>query len=175
MRSEEGHPAAQEFPKLGRRPGAELPIILLALSPMVELSHRVRVFVYRFQAGSPQYLLLRSAQGIESFWTPVHGPIGFGEQLESAIRREVAHDTGLGKPSELIDLQMPARWLVGDEEIIEWNYGFHTKPVQRDLVLDSERWVDFRWAVFPDAYPSLELENDRAAIMRLHALLHDAA
>ena len=141
---------------------------------MGELSHRIRVFVVRFAAGQPDYLLLRSTQDIESFWTPIHGPIGFGEQLETAIRREVLDDTGLTRPRELIDLQMPARWIVGDEEIIEWNSGFRIAPAHTDLRLDPSRWADFRWASFPNAYPSLELENDRAAIMRLHALLHAA-
>lgn len=141
---------------------------------MSELSHRVRVFVYRYEERRPRYLLLRSGQGIESFWTPLHGPIGFGEKLESAIRREVADDTGLGRPLDLIDLQMPSRWVVGDEQVIEWNFGFQAIPEAEDLRLDTQRWVDFRWAEFPEAYPRLELEFDRAAIMRLHTMLHAA-
>jgi hypothetical protein len=141
--------------------------------PNRELSHRIRVFVYRFHEGHPDYLLLRAAQ-LESFWTPIHGPIGFGEKLESAIRREVMDDIGLGRPSRLIDLEMPTRWLVGDEEVIEWLFGFHALPTASDLRVDVKRWSDFRWVQFPEAYPALELEYDRAAIMRLHTLLHDA-
>ena len=140
---------------------------------MRELTHRIRVFVYRFDGGRPDYLLLRRAQ-VESFWTPIHGPIGFGEKLESAIRREVMDDIGLGRPTELIDLQMPTRWLVGDEEVIEWIFGFHAPPAGSSLRIDRERWADHRWVQFPQAYPSLELEYDRAAIMRLHAMLHAA-
>lgn len=140
---------------------------------MVELIHRIRVFVYRYESAKPQYLLLRGTQGIESFWTPIHGPIGFGEKLETAIRREVMEDIGLGKPTELIDLQMPARWLVGDEEVVEWNFGFHALAPDEAVRLDP-RWAEFRWAQFTDAYPSLELEHDRAAIMRLHTMLHAA-
>ena len=142
---------------------------------MSELSHRIRVFVYRYQAAEPTYLLLRSARGgIESLWTPLHGPLGFGEKLESAIRREVMDDTGLGRPMELIDLEMPSRWLLGDEEVIEWNFGFRAQPPSEDPHLDEQRWVDFRWTPFQEAYPSLELDNDRAALMRLHTMLHAA-
>jgi len=140
---------------------------------MSDLLHRIRVFVFRYEERRPQYLLLRSAQGIEAFWTPIHGPIGFGEKLETAIRREVMDDVGIAKPAELIDLQMPARWLVGDEEVIEWNFGFHAGARDGTLRLDT-RWADFRWAEFAVAYPSLELEGDRAAIMRLHTLLQAA-
>jgi predicted NUDIX family NTP pyrophosphohydrolase len=85
--------------------------------PQRELSHRIRVFVYRYREGAPSYLLLRGAQ-FESFWTPIHGPIGFGEKLEAAIRREVMDDIGLARPSRLIDLGMPTRWQLGDEEVI---------------------------------------------------------
>lgn len=138
---------------------------------MQELWHRVRVFVFHFQEGRPDYLLLRSKR-IESFWTPIHGPIGFGEQVESAIRREVLDDIGVGRPTELIDLEMPTRWVMGDEETIEWVFGFHTP--MRELQVDRERWSDFRWSAFPDAYPSLELDSDRAAIMRLHTRISAA-
>jgi len=140
---------------------------------MSDLLHRIRVFVFRFHERRPQYLLLRGCQGIEAFWTPIHGPIGFGEKLEVAIRREVMDDVGLGKPAELIDLEMPSRWVLGDEEVVEWNFGFQTASREEDLQLDP-RWSDFRWAEFTKAYPSLELEYDRAAIMRLHTLLNAA-
>jgi len=140
---------------------------------MVELLHRVKVFVFRMQERTPDYLLLRGP-GQESFWGPIQGPIGFGEKVEAAIRREVMDDLGIARPLDLIDLQMPARWLVGDEEIIEWAFGFRTPSEETDLTL-AGRWSEFRWAAFSHAYPSLELDLDRAAILRLHALLHDAA
>lgn len=140
---------------------------------MAELLHRIKVFVFRMRGADPDYLLLRGA-GRESFWGPIQGPIGFGEKLESAIRREVMDDVGIRNPLDLIDLQMPARWLVGDEEVIEWAFGFRIPSVDERLSL-APRWSDFRWADFSLAYPSLELDGDRAAILRLHALLHDVA
>jgi hypothetical protein len=140
----------------------------------MSLSHRIRVFVYRLERGRPNYLLLRSAQGIEACWTPIHGPIGFGEKLETAIRREVMDDTGLGRPAELVDLELPSRWVFGDEEIIEWSFGFRIPHDPVSLRLDPRRWIDFRFLPFPAAYPALELDHDRAAIMRLHARLSAA-
>lgn len=140
---------------------------------MTEVLHRVRVFVFQVSEEVPEYLLLRPAQGIEACWGPIHGSIGFGEQLESAIRREVRTDAGIDTPLDVIDLEMPSRWLVGDEQIIEWNFGVRTTPIASDITLD-DRWSDFRWAQFSNAYPSLELEYDRAAIMRLHTLLNAA-
>jgi hypothetical protein len=65
---------------------------------------------------------------------------------------------------------MPGRWLLGDEEVIEWTFGFRTPPEQARLQL-SGRWAAFRWAAFNEAYPTLELDGDRAAILRLHSML----
>lgn len=138
---------------------------------MTELLHRIKIFVYRLQGASPDYLLLRGG-GHESFWGPIQGPIGFGEKLESAIRREVMDKVGVARPMDLIDLQMPSRWLVGDEEIVEWAFGFRT-PIEHPGPLPDGA-PQFRWADFSLAYPALELEGDRAAIMRLHTLLHAA-
>ncbi|MEX1025846.1 MAG: hypothetical protein WD226_12305 [Planctomycetota bacterium] len=139
---------------------------------MTELLHRVRVFVYRFDSGEPQYLLLRAPTGIEACWTPLHAPLGFGEQLESAIRRGVIEDTGLGRPNHLIDLDMTSRTLFGDEEVIEWNYGLLPSGSTDAVNLREERWSEFRWEGFGNAYPKLEFETDRAAILRLHTMLH---
>lgn len=140
---------------------------------MSDLLHRVKVFVFQMTGPEPRYLLLKGAQGIESFWGPIQGNIGFGEKLESAIRREVMDDTGILPPLDLIDLQMPSRLILGDEEIIEWSFGFKSVPTQAELRLDK-RWAEFRWTQFSQGYPLLEFDTDRAAIMRLHTLLRAA-
>lgn len=139
---------------------------------MSDLQHRIKVFVYSFDQGSPRYLLLRSARGINPTWGALDGPIGFGEQIETAIERELSTDIGVAKPGDLIDLQMPKLWLVGDEEIVEWPYGSYCNQ-DGELVLDS-RWSDYRWAEFGDAYSTLQLELDRAAVTRLHTLISAA-
>jgi len=136
---------------------------------MVELIHRVRVFPYSLESREPSYLLLLRDQGMESCWGPLQGEIGHGEQMEGAIRRQVLEGMGLDEPLELVDLHMPARWVLGDEEIIEWNFGCHV-PSDVDATEDTV----LRWERFVHAYPSLELETDRAAILRLHALLRAA-
>jgi ADP-ribose pyrophosphatase YjhB (NUDIX family) len=140
---------------------------------MSELIHRIKVFVFQQAGPEPHYLLLRSAQGIEGLWGPVQGTIGFGEKLENAIEREVLDDTGILRPADVIDLGMPSRWCFGDEDIIEWAYGFKAAVPPSTLRLDP-RWAEFRWANFSAAYPTLELDTDRAAIMRLHTLLQAA-
>ena len=136
---------------------------------MSDLIHRVRVFPYSIEMREPAYLLARRDQGIESCWGPLQGEIGLGEQMEGAILRQVQEGMGQGELLDLIDLKMPARWLIGDEEIIEWNYGCQIQPLST-----QNEALPLRWERFAHAYPSLELETDRAAILRLHALLRAA-
>jgi hypothetical protein len=140
---------------------------------MSDLLHRIKVFVFQVRGPEPHYLLLRGAQGIESTWGPVQGSLGFGEKLETAIRREVMDDTGLLHSLDVIDLQMPQLTVVGDEEVVEWTYGLKTVPPRGKLKLDP-RWADFKWTPFSQGYPLLEFETDRAAFMRLHTLLRAA-
>lgn len=140
---------------------------------MSDLLHRIKIFVYRLAESGPHYLLLKPAQGLEALWGPLQGDLGFGEKLDGAIRRRVREDTGLTPPAQVVDLEMPARWILGDEEIIEWTYGF-----QANADLDVQRlrraWAAHRWASFEEAYPCLGLDPDRAAIMRLHTHLNAA-
>lgn len=137
---------------------------------MVELLHRIKVFIYRLHEAQPDYLLLKPDQGIEGLWGPIQGVLGFGEKFDQAIRRRVLDETGLVEPGELVDLEMPNRVSFGDEEIVEWTFGYHSHG-QPDEELLNRHWAAHRWAEFAAAYPALGFEDDRAAIMRLHAFL----
>ena len=134
---------------------------------MSELIHRIKIFVYRFAETKPTYLLLKRDQGLEAMWGPLQASLGFGDKLETAIRQHVREDIGLPTPERLLDLEMPGRWSIGDEEGIEWMFGARTEDIVRPESLSSD-WAAHRWANFDDAYRSLGFELDRAAVMRLH-------
>ncbi|QDU86391.1 hypothetical protein Pla163_35420 [Planctomycetes bacterium Pla163] len=137
---------------------------------MVEVVHRVRLFVFSFVDSHPDYLLLRRDQGVEAIWTPLQGRIQFDEKFEGAVLREFRREIGLERPEEVIDLQMPSQFDLGDERVIEWNYACRATPGDPPVALHSD-WADYRWSVFQEAFPALEFEQDRAAIIRLHTLL----
>ncbi|MDG1049838.1 MAG: hypothetical protein P8M11_00015 [Planctomycetota bacterium] len=134
---------------------------------MSELIHRIKIFVYRFAETKPTYLLLKPDQGLEAMWGPLQASLGFGDKLETAIRQRVHDDVGLPTPQRLLDLEMPGRWTIGDEEVIEWMFGVRTEDLVKPEGLSPD-WTAHRWASFDDAYRSLGLELDRAAVMRLH-------
>ncbi len=139
---------------------------------MIEFSHRVRVFVFTRHESRHQYLLLRSGLGIESFWTPLHGRVGFDEQVEAAVTRGVMHQTGIQRPEELIDLDLTHSLLLGDEQVIEWSYGVRAPREALEALQLDDRWAAHRWSALEQAFGALELEADRAALVRLHARLN---
>lgn len=140
---------------------------------MSELLHRVKIFVFQHAVQEPRYLLLRAAQGVEGCWGPLQGNIGFGEKLESAIRRELIDETGILRPLDVIDLELHQHQSLGDEDIIEWTYGIRIPAQDVTLRLDP-KWAAFRWTDFSRGYPLLELDDDRAALVRLHARINAA-
>jgi predicted NUDIX family NTP pyrophosphohydrolase len=121
--------------------------------------------------GTPSYLLLHSAQGHEGLWRPVNGNIDFSEQFETAVRREVLEDTGLTSRGAIVDLELPLRQTLGDEEVVHWNYGFTVADIPKEIHL-NERFDQHRWATYGEAFPSYGLEGDRTAVTRLHSMLH---
>lgn len=137
---------------------------------MTELLHRIKVFLYRFDGEHPEYLLLKPDQGIDPFWGPMQSALGFGEKLETAIRHHARVDIGLDAPGKPLDLDMAIQWQLGDEHIVEWNYGLRCLSDPNPALI-AEHWKDHRWTGFETAYPSLQLEFDRQAILRLHTRL----
>ena len=140
---------------------------------MTELSHRIKIFVFRMAGPEPHYLLLKPDQGIEALWGPLQGRLGFGDKLESAVRQRMLDKTGLAPTSRPIDLDMPGHMPFGEEQIVEWTFGCQSIGEPDEERMD-ELWSGYRWLGFGDAYPSLGFEADRAAILRLHSRLSAA-
>ena len=107
----------------------------------------------------------RAGQGIREAEAVGHEGDGEGEDAGDAA------DGAADAPAQR--LPAPDVAVVGDEEVVEWAYGLKTPPSVERLKLDP-RWADFRWTPFSQGYPLLEFETDRAAFMRLHALLRAA-
>jgi ADP-ribose pyrophosphatase YjhB (NUDIX family) len=136
------------------------------------LIHRVRVFVFGYRDARPDYLLLRRGPDHDSFWTPLQGTLGLGEQLEGAVRREILAEIEGLVPTDLIDLNLAPSFTLGDERVVEWTFACRAAEPKRDLCLQPP-WLHHRWLEFAAAFPALELDHDRAAILRLHTLLHE--
>jgi hypothetical protein len=140
---------------------------------MLEAFHRIKVFPFQVLGRDTRYLLLKPDQELEGIWGPVEGEIGFGDQMEQAARRCLVQDVGVRPPGTLLDLQWATRTQFGNELIIEWCYGYecHENP---DPAVLAQHWAEHRWAGFGEAYQAMELQADRTAMLRLHAMIHAA-
>jgi 8-oxo-dGTP pyrophosphatase MutT (NUDIX family) len=140
---------------------------------MFQLDHRVRVFVFQVLDRRVEFLLLRHKPRAEWPLGPVVGPVGPADQLEDAIRREVAAETGLRRPVHLLPLQAPQKDLFGDIGIVEWPYGWQAgTPSEPVLRLQPGPMIgEFAWLSFDAAFRELELPADRDALVRLQTSL----
>ncbi|MCB9897539.1 MAG: NUDIX hydrolase [Planctomycetes bacterium] len=140
---------------------------------MLDQFHRVRVFVFRRAGAAFEYLVVRHAPVIESFWTPVTGLMRPEESIFQAAVRNVGELIGLNAPRQMVDLELATHIQVGHLEEVDWSVGYHAGETRSDLRPASDL-ADVRWLDFDNSYRNLDLEEDRRSIMRLHFTLRSA-
>lgn len=138
---------------------------------MLALNHRVKVFVYRYSEQELQYLMLKHFPAHDNFWGPVCGPIQPWENPEKAVLREVREETGFLEPKSLLDLKSPDRLHLGETDWIEWVYGYQVRSEEDREIKLAPSLEGFRWNLFDEAYQSMEVEENRKAMLKLHMLL----
>ncbi len=136
------------------------------------ISHKVRVYVFRWDENRLRFLLLRKNPPQENVLGPVCGPVGLDEHLPEAAVREVREETGLVEPVHLIDLQHANRLVIGDEGLVEWEFGYQARSDADEKRLSPGPDVsDLFWLDFDQAYARLEAAEDRTGIIRLRMRL----
>jgi len=136
------------------------------------LDHKVRVFVFCFDGPQVNYLLVRRHPRSENILGPVTGAVGIDEHLRDAVLREVREDTGLTHPKHLIDLDHTSTLTIGDEGLVEWDFGYQA-PGNREsaLINPGPQVVESSWCQFERAFGLLEFPDDREALIRLQVML----
>ncbi|MEZ5988557.1 MAG: NUDIX hydrolase [Planctomycetota bacterium] len=134
------------------------------------LDHKVRVFVFRHDGVQVDYLLLRRRPLVEHGFGPIRGIVGLDEHLEDAVIREVREETGLVRPTHLIDLEHVSRLFFGDDGLVEW--GFAWQAPSGDLeIRPGPDIAESLWTGFDHAFETLELPEDRETLVRLRMML----
>lgn len=137
---------------------------------MFEQLHRVRVFVFRRVDSAYEYLVVRRAPSLESFWSPVTGNMNPDESIFQAAVRNVGERVGLAAPRQIVDLQLANHIQIGDLDEIDWSVGYRASSRGTGLQPSAEL-AELAWLDFDSSYRNLELEEDRRSIMRLHFAL----
>jgi len=123
--------------------------------------------VFAERGGDVQYLMVKHVPQHEPMWGPIEGPILPSENLELAVCRRVRDEVGIEKPTTLLDLRMPERWVLPDENVVEWIYGYGV-DTPCELRRGRSRGKETRWQGFDHAFRAMELPGNRDAILRLH-------
>lgn len=139
---------------------------------MLSLQHRVRVFVFQFQEREARYLLLRHRPLAEWPMGPVIGSVGHAEHLVDTVLREVTEETGLARPTQLLELADPTKDLFGDVGLIEWPFAYEAAAPGRPAdILPGPSVGEFAWMSFEEAFQCVEGKRDRDALVRLQIRL----
>ncbi len=135
------------------------------------LAHEVRVFVYRYFEGRPDFLLLRRHPRAENELGPVRGSVELSEHLRDAVLREVREETGILRPSHLIDLEFQSKLVIGEAGLIQWDFGYQAPGSEAAHgIRKGPQVAEACWLPFEQAFGLLSSE-DRSALVRLQMML----
>jgi ADP-ribose pyrophosphatase YjhB (NUDIX family) len=140
---------------------------------MTEQLHIVRVFVFRQERRQIDYLVVRHQPAHDSFWSPITGVLQPHESIFQAAVRSVGEEVGLPSPRQIVDLQLATRLQLGDMEEIDWAVGYRARSAEADLRMATDL-AELKWFDFDSIYRSLDREEDRRSVMRLHFTLRAA-
>lgn len=134
------------------------------------LRHEVDVFVYRFGAEGPEYLLLRREPRHEEAWQPVTGSVGWHEDLRRAALRQVRAELGLDYAHDLVAPPAGSVEEIGDLRLVHWPIGFQLAR-GAEPQRTPERVLALQWAVFAAALAALANGAHRRNLLQLHLRL----
>ncbi len=140
---------------------------------MLGIDHQVRVFVFQVLNTGIEYLLLRQKPTIEWPFGPVIGPIHPDEHMRDAVLRQVQEETGIPKPTHLIDLLVQGKELFGDVGLVEWPYAYQAGAPSAPVAAISPGPTvgEVAWMNFEQAFEHVGNERDRDSLVRLQVRL----
>lgn len=134
------------------------------------LRHEVDVFVYRFGADGPEYLLLRHEPRHEESWRPVTGCVAWHEDLRRAALRRVRAELGLDYAHDLVAPAAALLEEIGDLRLVHWPVGFQLAHGGAPLRA-MDRATALQWAAFSGALAVLANGAHRRNLLQLHMRL----
>jgi lipoyl(octanoyl) transferase len=124
------------------------------------------------------FLLLRRTPARGGWWQAVTGSVESGEDLETAVRREVLEETGIGELLDLVDLgyAFPFEFTKygGKEplEAVKHSFGVEVGGETVEIGPEHDAW---EWVAHEEALERLTWEDNREAFRRLQGYLDGEA
>ncbi len=130
---------------------------------------RVEVIVSRVRDDDRQYLLVKRVPEDGGFWQPITGTLESNDTILDCIYREVGEEVGIEKDRVLsvMDAFFEFTWVKAGTTITEYVFGMEV-PADVEVTLSDEHDA-FQWCTYDEALALLEKENNKNALMALHA------
>ena len=124
------------------------------------------------------FLLLRRTPARGGWWQAVTGSVESEEDLETAVRREVREETGIGELSDLVDLDyaFPFEFTKyggkGALEAVKHSFGVEVGGETVEIGPEHDAW---EWVAYEEALERLTWEDNKEAFRRLQGYLDGEA
>jgi 8-oxo-dGTP pyrophosphatase MutT (NUDIX family) len=126
---------------------------------------------YLFARPPLRLLIFRRPPSRGRFWVPISGKVEPTDRdFEAAVRRELAEETGLTRPTAVRDLDWQVRFRAENGEV--WR--LHAFAVEVPLSFEprlSDEHEAAEWVAPAEAKRRLHFEDNRAAVDRLLGVL----
>lgn len=132
------------------------------------------VEAYLFASPPLELLVFRRPPERGGIWVPVSGKVEPSDpDFESAVRRELAEETGLTSPRRVLPLDWHVPFTVENGET--WRLHAYAVEVERHFIPTLSREHDgAEWVSPEEARRRLHFEDNRAAVDRLVSLLNSS-
>ena len=129
----------------------------------------IMVFLYKWQNGEPQYLLLKRSLELGGYWQPVTGYIDEPETNRYAALRELNEETGIEIYDRVTD---PHHYYFFDMNGTACSISVLAVEVSNPPNIEvSFEHTECKWLEYEDARNALFWENNVETLDKLHHLL----
>jgi len=129
----------------------------------------IMVFLYRWENGEPQYLLLKRNRELGGYWQPVTGFIEEPETSRQAALRELGEETGIEIYERVTD---PKHYFFFDMNGVQCSVSvLAVEVVDPPDIVRSFEHTDHLWLNYKEARQKLYWENNKETLDKLHAQL----
>ncbi|MGD0978843.1 MAG: NUDIX pyrophosphatase [Candidatus Bathyarchaeia archaeon] len=130
---------------------------------------QVEAIIFRRNADTVEYLLLKRLPDRNGFWQPVTGGLEEGETRTEALRREIEEETGIKNLIRVIEGLYYFEF--SDPNLNqEYVYGVEVSSTE-EVVLDGKEHSEYRWCGIKDALQLLHWKENKEALKKLNTIL----
>jgi hypothetical protein len=109
-----------------------------------------------------KFLLLKKPIRQGGFWQPLVAKLEDHQHAKETILEELKETTGIQSPIKISNELWKFNWQNSEDVYHESVYGIQIDP-QKEIELDTEEYMDYKWVTYEQAMILVGRENNRRA------------